>query len=231
MLKCALYYKGVKVDIKYIVLICIAAYLIGSINFATLIAKLNSKDIKKMGSGNPGTMNVLRTMGKKWGILVFFLDAIKGVGFALIGRYLINGVDNYPMAILLGACVILGHVFPIFDRFRGGKGVATTIGVFVAISPIVGSVMLVILIAMLLGIKYGFIGSLITVTAFAINAIWLCQNSVWAIVIICVWWALVVFAHRSNIMRLIKGEENTLTLIKKKDNEPQKEEENKEETK
>ncbi len=204
-------------DIKYIVLICIAAYLVGSVNFATLIARLNSKDIKKMGSGNPGTMNVLRTMGKKWGILTFVLDALKGVGFALIGRYLINGVDNYPMAILLGAFVILGHIFPIFDKFRGGKGVATTIGVFLSISPIVGSVTLVVLVLMLLFLKYGFIGSLITVTAFAVNAIILCQNSVWAIVIICVWWALVVFAHRGNIMRLIKGEENTLNILKKKE--------------
>lgn len=217
-------------DVKYIVLICIAAYLIGSINFATIIAKINSKDIRKMGSGNPGTMNVLRTLGRKWGILVFFLDATKGLAFALIGRYLIDGANNCPMAIILGACVILGHLFPIFDRFKGGKGVASTIGVFLAISPIVGGITLVVLVAMLLGIKYGFIGSLMTVTAFAINAIILCQNSVLAIVIICVWWALVIFAHRGNIIRLIKGEENTLNILKKKE-EPQQEEENKEETK
>ena len=218
-------------DVKYIVLICIAAYLVGSINFATLIARFNSKDIRKMGSGNPGTMNVLRTMGKKWGILTFALDSLKGVAFALIGRYLINGVDNYPMAILLGACVILGHVFPIFDKFRGGKGVATTIGVFVSISPIVGSITLVVLVIMLLFLKYGFIGSLITVTAFAINAIILCQNSVWAIVIICVWWALVVWAHRGNIIRLIKGEENTLNILKKKEEDSKESEDVKEETK
>ena len=193
--------------------------MVGSINFATLIAKLNSKDIKKMGSGNPGTMNVLRTMGKAWGIVVFFLDSAKGLAFALIGRYLINGVDNYEMAIVLGACVLLGHIFPIFDKFRGGKGVATTLGVFLAISPIVGGITLVILIALLLGIKYGFIGSILAVTAFAIDGIIICQNSVLAIVIICIWWALVIFAHRGNIIRLIKGEENTLTLVKREKDE------------
>ncbi len=226
MLKCVRYnIKGEVVDIKYIILICIAAYLVGSINFATLIAKMNSKDIRKLGSGNPGTMNVLRTMGRKWGILVFILDALKGAGFALIGRYLINGADNFPMAIILSGCVILGHLFPIFDRFRGGKGVASTIGVFIAISPIVGSVTLVCLVLMLLGIKYGFIGSLLTVTAFAIRAILLCQNSVLAIVIICVWWALVIWAHRSNIIRLIKGEENTLSIIKKKEDAPKEQNE------
>ena len=119
------------------------------------------------------------------------------------------------MAIILGACVLLGHIFPIFDRFRGGKGVATTLGVFIAISPIVGGITLVILVAMLLGIKYGFIGSIMAVTAFAIDSIIICQNDVASIVIISLWWALVVFAHRSNIIRLIKGEENTLTLIRK----------------
>ena len=214
--------------IKYIVLICIAAYLVGSINFATLIARINSKDIRKMGSGNPGTMNVLRTIGKKWGVLVFILDSLKGLSFALIGRLLINGTDNFEMAIVLGACVILGHIFPIFDKFRGGKGVASTIGVFIAISPIVGSITLVILIIMLFGIKYGFIGSILTVTTFAINATILCKSSVYAIVIIWLWWALVVFAHRSNIIRLIKGEENTLSLIKKDENKEDKDNENKE---
>lgn len=210
-------------EVKYIVLICVAAYLVGSINFATLIAKLNSKDIRKMGSGNPGTMNVLRTMGKLWGIIVFFLDSVKGLAFALIGRYLINGVDNYDMAIILGACVLLGHIFPIFDRFRGGKGVATTLGVFIAISPIVGGITLVILVALLLGIKYGFIGSIMAVTTFAIDSIIICQNNTASIVIICLWWALVVFAHRGNIIRLIKGEENTLTLVKR-DKEQENEE-------
>ena len=215
--------------IKYIVLICIAAYLVGSINFATLIARLNSKDIRKLGSGNPGTMNVLRTIGKKWGVLVFILDSLKGLSFALIGRLLIDGPNNFEMAIVLGACVILGHIFPIFDKFRGGKGVASTIGVFIAISPIVGSITLVILIVMLFGIKYGFIGSILTVTAFAINAIILCQNSVGAIIIIALWWALVVYAHRGNIMRLIKGEENTLSLIKKdEDKKEDKDNEDKE---
>ena len=215
--------------IKYIVLICIAAYLVGSINFATLIARLNSKDIRKLGSGNAGTMNVLRTIGKKWGVLVFILDSLKGLSFALIGRLLIDGPNNFEMAIVLGACVILGHIFPIFDKFRGGKGVASTIGVFIAISPIVGSITLVILIVMLFGIKYGFIGSILTVTAFAINAIILCQNSVGAIIIICLWWALVVYAHRSNIIRLIKGEENTLNLIKKdEENKEDKDNEDKE---
>ena len=202
-------------EVKFIVLICIAAYLVGSVNFATVISRIKNKDIKKLGSGNPGTMNVMRSLGRGWGVLTFVLDALKGISFALIGRFLIEGNANYPMAILFGACVVLGHIFPIFDRFRGGKGVASTIGVYMAISPIAGCITLAALIIFLFVIKYGFLGSFLAVTTFAIHAIILCKSSVWAIVIIACWWALIIFAHRNNIVRLIKGQENTLSLTKK----------------
>ena len=158
-------------DIKYIVLLCVVAYAVGSVNFATLISSIKDKDIKKIGSGNPGTMNVLRSVGKVWGVLTFVLDSLKGASFALIGRFLINGSDNYFMAILLGFFVILGHIFPVYSGFKGGKGVASTIGVFISISPIAGSITLVVLILFLFVIKYGFIGSFLAVTAFASFAI------------------------------------------------------------
>lgn len=197
-------------ELKYIFLICIAAYLIGSINFATVIARIKNKDIKKLGSGNPGTMNVLRSVGKGWGVLVFVLDALKGLGFALIGKF--ATANPYVFAVVMGFCVVLGHIFPIFDKFRGGKGVATTMGVYIAISPIAGIITLVVLIIFLFVIKYGFIGSFLAVSTFAGHAIYLCRNTWWAIVIIAIWWALVIIAHRGNIKRLIKGEENTLSL-------------------
>ncbi len=197
-------------EIKYIFLICIAAYLIGSINFATVISKIKNKDIKRLGSGNPGTMNVLRSVGKGWGVLVFVLDALKGLGFALIGRFVTT--NPYVFAIIMGFCVVLGHIFPIFDKFRGGKGVATTMGVYIAISPIAGIITLIVLIIFLFVIKYGFIGSFLAVSVFAGHAIYLCRNTWWAIVIIAIWWVLVIVAHRGNIKRLIKGEENTLSL-------------------
>ena len=202
-------------DIKYIVLLCVVAYAVGSVNFATLISSIKDKDIKKIGSGNPGTMNVLRSVGKVWGVLTFVLDSLKGASFALIGRFLINGSDNYFMAILLGFFVILGHIFPVYSGFKGGKGVASTIGVFISISPIAGSITLVVLILFLFVIKYGFIGSFLAVTAFASFAIYLCKDSIFGIIIICIWWALIIFAHRANIKRMIKGEENTLNIIGK----------------
>ena len=119
------------------------------------------------------------------------------------------------MAILFGICVIVGHIFPIFDKFRGGKGVASTMGVYIAISPIAGSVTLVVLILFLLVIKYGFLGSFLAITAFTIHSIILCEDTLWAIILVVFWWALIIFAHRSNIVRLIKGEENKLSLTKR----------------
>ena len=202
-------------DIKYIILLCVVAYAVGSVNFATLISSIKNKDIKKLGSGNPGTMNVMRSVGKGWGVLTFVLDALKGLSFALIGRFLINGSDNYLMAVVLSFCVILGHIFPVYSGFKGGKGVASTIGAFIAISPIFGCVTLVVLILFLFVIKFGFIGSFLAVSTFAGFAIYLCKDSPIAIIIICVWWALIIFAHRSNIKRMIQGKENTLNLIGK----------------
>ncbi len=102
------------------------SYIIGSINFATIIAKIKNKDIKKMGSGNPGTMNMLRSVGKFWGCLTFVLDCAKGISFALIGMFVFKN-SNLAMHVL-GLSVVLGHIFSCFSKFKGGKGVATSLG-------------------------------------------------------------------------------------------------------
>jgi len=110
------------------------SYIIGSINFATIIAKIKNKDIKKMGSGNPGTMNMLRSVGKFWGCLTFVLDCAKGISFALIGMFVFKN-SNLAMHVL-GLSVVLGHIFSCFSKFKGGKGVATSLGAFAVITPI-----------------------------------------------------------------------------------------------
>ena len=201
--------------ITYITL-CILAYLIGAINFAIIFAKKAGKDILKSGSGNPGTMNVLRVAGKKWGALTFLCDALKGLAFTLVVRFIFCS-ETYALALLIGFVAIIGHVFPIYTHFKGGKGVATSIGVFMAIMPITTSIVLVLLILWLFFGKYGFIGSLFAITLLSIISCILNRNSVTCIIIsiliaILVWWT-----HRSNIMRLVKGNENTLQLAKKEE--------------
>lgn len=203
--------RQVKLWIKIIA--CIAAYLIGSINFAVIFSRIRKTDIKKVGSGNPGTMNVLRTVGKGWGVLTFVCDALKGVLFALIGRFAFDqGMD---WLFILGLIAVIGHIFPIFGKFRGGKGVATSMGVYIVAYPIVGTIVLACLIVMLFVIKYGFIGSLAAESVMCVYSCVVMRSSLTVILISIAIWLLVLISHRSNIGRLVKGKENRLDLTKK----------------
>ena len=189
-----------------------AAYLIGSINFAIIFSRLKGTDITKKGSGNPGTMNVLRSVGKLWGVLTFICDCAKGVIFAVIGLYWVGSLD---WLFILGVVTIIGHVLPIYSKFKGGKGVATSIGVFIVAYPIVGAIVLAVLIFMLLFIKYGFIGSITCISAITIYSCIVSRDNITAIVCSLIIWAIVVIRHYSNIKRLVRGEENTLKLVGK----------------
>lgn len=189
-----------------------AAYLIGSINFAIIFSRLKGTDITKKGSGNPGTMNVLRSVGKLWGVLTFICDCAKGVIFAVVGLYWIGSLD---WLFILGVVTITGHVLPIYSKFKGGKGVATSIGVFIVAYPIVGAIVLAVLIIMLLFIKYGFIGSITCISAITIYSCIVSRDNITAIVCSLIIWAIVVIRHYSNIKRLVRGEENTLKLVGK----------------
>ncbi len=200
--------------IIYVVL-CILAYFIGAINFAIIIAKKGAKvDIKQVGSGNPGTMNVLRTVGKKWGALTFACDALKGLIFGLVGRLAFNE-HGMALAFGLGLCAIVGHIFSVYTKFKGGKGVATSIGFFMSIIPIITSIVLAILIIWLFYGKYGFVGSLTAIGVLAVSSCIIYRQSLAVIIISLVIFALVVYAHRGNIKRLATGKENTLQLAKK----------------
>lgn len=189
-----------------------AAYLIGSINFAIIFSRLKGTDITKKGSGNPGTMNVLRSVGKLWGVLTFICDCAKGAIFAVVGLYWIGSLD---WLFILGVVTIIGHVLPIYSKFKGGKGVATSIGVFIVAYPIVGAIVLAVLIIMLLFIKYGFIGSITCISAITIYSCIVSRDNITAIVCSLIIWAIVVIRHYSNIKRLVRGEENTLKLVGK----------------
>lgn len=193
-------------------LLVAAAYLIGSINFAIIFSRLKGTDITKKGSGNPGTMNVLRSVGKLWGVLTFICDCAKGVIFAVVGLYWIGSLG---WLFILGVVTIIGHVLPIYSKFKGGKGVATSIGVFIVAYPIVGAIVLAVLIIMLLFIKYGFIGSITCISAITIYSCIVSRDNITAIVCSLIIWAIVVIRHYSNIKRLVRGEENTLKLVGK----------------
>lgn len=211
-----------------VLLLVIGSYLLGNINFAILISKLMKKDIRQQGSGNPGTMNMLRNFGIKIGLLTLFLDALKGFLPTLAGKLLFAGLETTNgfvwsdlTAFLGGLFAVIGHIFPVFLKFKGGKGVATTIGIFVCMQPVTAIALFLLMLLYIYKFEYGSVGSMLFVTCLSIiefiyyavkyqNNFGVESGMIYlAIAMLCF---LCYFAHRSNIKRLIYGKENRTKL-------------------
>ena len=200
-----------------ILIIVITSYFMGNISFSRFLAKTKKQDITKLGSGNAGSTNVLRNFGFKFGILNLALDILKGFIPSILA-YEVFG-DNLVYLYIAGISVMLGHIYPVIFKFKGGKGIASMLGVFLAADPVL--TLIVILIAALswLIFKYGSVASFICVTTLTvyegIQAKALPGDEpkiVCALlfVIFCLTW----YAHRSNIERLLCGKESKVSLIK-----------------
>lgn len=186
----------------------IVCYLIGSIPFGFLIAKAKGVDIRTVGSGNIGATNVLRTFGKKFGIPCFLLDFLKGLLPVLITIQL---TDNEYAPICAVAGTVLGHVFTIFLKFKGGKGVATTAGALTGLAPLAVLAGMAIWFIILKLTGYVSLGSIIAAIVLPIM-IWFDlfgEVSVERKYFFIVMGILVAWRHRTNIQRLIKGEESS----------------------
>ncbi|MBQ2714286.1 MAG: glycerol-3-phosphate 1-O-acyltransferase PlsY [Clostridia bacterium] len=195
----------------FYVLVGVIGYLLGGINFATLFAKLNKKNIRDMGSGNPGTMNVMRNLGAKWGALTFVCDGLKGAIPALLGNYLLGAEGLYCG----GLSSVVGHCYPIYTKFKGGKGVATSIGVFVVANPLWSLIAFGILIVVLLVSEYSSLSSMTFVTVLVVEqgVEFMGKNLAVSIMLFAIW-LLVVFGHRKNIANLIAGKERKSRILK-----------------
>ncbi|MBR1985240.1 MAG: glycerol-3-phosphate acyltransferase, partial [Clostridia bacterium] len=149
---------------KFLVLI-VGSYLIGNIFFARIISRIKRYDISKSGSGNPGTMNMLRNLGLVVGLLTLVLDMLKGVIPALVGFYLFGGpsagANAYIGLFTGGLSVLVGNIFPVFYKFKGGKGAAVVYGMFFAAQPILGLIIFVFGICYLLVFDYASLLSFI----------------------------------------------------------------------
>ncbi|HEX8129770.1 MAG TPA: glycerol-3-phosphate 1-O-acyltransferase PlsY [Pyrinomonadaceae bacterium] len=197
-------------------LFIVAAYLIGSIPFGYLIVYARGGgDVRETGSGGTGATNVTRRAGKGAGVLTLALDAAKGALVALVARWMLApdfGV-NWWVA-LASIAVVCGHVFPVWLKFRGGKGVATGLGVFLSLTPAAVALAAVVFLAVVWATRYVSLGS-ITATATLPLFIWLMRDRgnadaiaapVMAVAI--VGGALIIFMHRANISRLLNGTES-----------------------
>lgn len=193
-----------------VILSAVIGYLLGCIPVGVLISKFYANtDIRKTGSGNTGTTNVLRTLGWVPSVLTLAGDCLKGVGGALVGR-LIGGEAGM---LLGGLCAVLGHDFPVFLRFKGGKGIATSLGVTIIIAPKVAPWLVVIVFAIVALIRLMSVGSLAASVSYPILFWFLMPESAnrpWTMAFAVVMAMLSFFCHRANILRLFRGEENRL---------------------
>jgi glycerol-3-phosphate acyltransferase PlsY len=200
------------------ILSCLAAYLIGSIPTGFLMTKIFvGSDIRSAGSMNVGATNVYRVAGKLPGFLTLIVDIIKGViVVTLVAEFCytyLPDVDYVFYKTFLGLIVILGHIYSVFLKFKGGKGVATTIGVTAAIAPLVLSVSLVVWLIVFIPTNYVSLGSLAFGMALPISALFFDQP--FYVVIFCVILCIInTYKHKDNIKRLLNREENKTILFK-----------------
>ena len=232
---------GMELFLK-IAILGICSYFLGGIHFATIISKLKGVDIKSLGSGNPGTMNMLRNFGVSTAVLTLILDALKGAIPAIVGYFLLYNnsilgkvLPSAPMWFgyymsqgtkagfyIGGLSVIIGHVFPVLKSFRGGKGVASSVGIFLVANPIITLISFLAAFLYLFFFKYGSVASFIFLFGVSVTEIVLAilfKDSILDIILILGILLLIVWAHRSNIVRLFKGTESDINIrrqLKKK---------------
>lgn len=188
------------------IILMAVSYFIGCISPATIIAKANGIDIRKEGSGNPGTTNVLRTLGKKAAATTLIIDVLKGAVPVIIGSF-----AGPIFAFGCGTMAMIGHVWPFQFKFKGGKGVATGIGVILAVNPVLGAMLLIIFAVVVAITRYVSLGSCIAAFIMPALALVLVPDFFWFAVIIA---AIIIIKHRANLARVFRGEESKLHFSK-----------------
>lgn len=195
-------------------IVAVASALVGSINFSILFSHLFKKtDVRNFGSGNPGTTNMFRVFGLKMGLLTLLFDALKGVSTCLVSYFVFTAFAKTEAArtamYVAGLFAVVGHVFPVYYGLRGGKGVATSIGVMFCIDPILSLCSVPVILAVILITDRMSVMSML----YALfNIVWawcvfLPKDDAFCCVCLTLMFAIVLFAHRHNLVRLLKGHE------------------------
>ena len=205
------------------ILIAIIAYLIGSINFSVILSKkMAGFDVRQKGSGNAGTTNMLRSVGKKAAAITLICDILKGVvsiGIAILVGYLFNAQNKSILVQIAAIAVVIGHTFPIFFGFKGGKGVATSLGVLLMTNWQIGLICLVFALVLMALSKMVSLGSVGAAILFPVLVLFIHTNFtvsegssylIYSIILAVI----VAFNHRSNIKRILNGTENKLSFKK-----------------
>lgn len=203
------------------ILVAIIAYLLGSISFSVIISKkMAGFDVREKGSGNAGSTNVLRTVGKKAAALTLLCDCLKGVIAVLIAHIagkIMKDLDASLLVQLAGIFVVIGHTFPVFFKFKGGKGVATSLGVLLIVNWQIGLICLVFALILMALTRFVSLGSVSAAILFPVLTIFIHTNYLVPgnyIIFGAILAILVIFNHRANVKRLLTGTENKLSFKK-----------------
>lgn len=204
-------------------LLIVIAYLIGSIPTAVWVSKaFFGIDIREYGSGNAGATNTFRVLGSRWGTLVMVIDVLKGVAatslYILLPYYMTSEWDRTNFMVGLGLAAVLGHIFPIWADFRGGKGVATLFGMILAIQPVVAVCCVGVFLLVLYLTRFVSLSSILASIAFAVFILIIFNEKeplyrAFAIAVAL----LVVLTHQKNISRLLRGSESKVPILKYRD--------------
>ena len=206
-------------EIFLIVILAIVAYLLGSIPSSVWIGKAYcGVDVRDYGSGNAGATNTFRVLGKQIGVIVLFMDILKGVTAASLVHYLgfvSQGTEQFiNLQLLFGLLAVVGHIFPVFENFKGGKGIATLFGMLIGIHYVLALACVGLFIVVLLLTKYVSLSSILAAIAFPILTIFVFKRDEPLLIAFGIAAAvLVVLTHKKNITRLLNGEESKAKLF------------------
>lgn len=204
-------------------ILIIIAYFIGSIPTAIIVSKtFFNIDIREYGSGNMGATNTFRVLGARFGTIVMIGDMLKGILavalYNLLPYYLTNELDRTNLMLGLGLAAVIGHIYPVWADFRGGKGVATLFGMVLAIQPIVAINCVGVFLLVLYLTRYVSLSSILAGVALPICVLWIYNEQevfyrVFAVAVAC----LILLTHQKNISRLLKGNEGRVPILKHRD--------------
>ena len=201
------------------IIVAIIAYLLGSISFSVIISKkMAGFDVREKGRGNAGSTNVLRTVGKKAAVLTLICDCLKGVLailIAYIAGNIVKDIDKSLLVQLAGIFVVIGHTFPVFFKFKGGKGVATSLGVLLMVNWQIGLICLVFALVLMALTRFVSLGSVAAAVLFPVLTVFIRTNYLVPgnyIIFGIILAVLVIFNHRENVKRLLEGKENKLSF-------------------
>ena len=204
-----------------LLLIIFLAYLIGSIPTAVWVGrKFHGIDVREHGSKNAGATNTFRVLGRKSGWFVLIIDVLKGLLAAILPLLFKTEYDDNQLLFFqlsTSFVCIIGHVYPVFAQFRGGKGVATSLGIIIGLNPFSAGISLLIFLIVFFAFRYVSLGAIITSIAYPFISYFIVKEDAKSMIVFTVLiGVLIVLSHRKNIKRLINGEESRMNLSKRK---------------